>query len=139
MQLSVAADKIEFPDGPQAAVLAANEVTDVKVRVVARTNGSFDVRLDILTPQLKLPVTDATTLRANVNTLTGLAQVLTGAALLILLTWWVHNLRRGRRARRGTQSMNNHPSSRPDAEADAVATDTERNDAHPTPDEVAHR
>ena len=46
-------------------------------------------------------VADTITLQANVNTLTGLAQVVTGGAVLILLTWWVRNLRRGRRVRRG--------------------------------------
>ena len=109
VRLSAAADKLTFPEGDQLATLAPNTVTDVAVPVVARTNGFFEVRLDILTPS-GVPVTKTTTLRANVSTLTGLAQVLTGAALLILITWWVHNYRRSRRVRRSLATLPNHPS-----------------------------
>jgi hypothetical protein len=111
VRLSAAADKLTFPNGDQVAELTPNDVTDVDVPVIARTNGFFEVRVDILTPQGSAPIA-ATTFRANVNALTGLAQVLTGALLLILITWWVRNFRRGRRVRRSLQALPTHPSSR---------------------------
>jgi hypothetical protein len=98
-------------------------VTDVDVPVIARTNGFFEVRVDILTPQGSAPIA-ATTFRANVNALTGLAQVLTGALLLILITWWVRNFRRGRRVRRSLEALPTHPSNRVAQESGNGVADT---------------
>ena len=100
VQLKAAADKMAFPDLNPVKVLKPLEVNDVPIPVVARTNGTFDVTLDLLTPDGAAKVTDSVTLKARINTLTGLPQLLTGAGLLILLTWWVRNLRRSRRQRR---------------------------------------
>ena len=57
-------------------------------------------RRDLLTPVGAAKVTNSVTLKARINTLTGLPQLITGAGLLILLTWWVRNQRRSRRQRR---------------------------------------
>lgn len=100
VRLEAAADKMEFPAVPTERSLAALETSDIKVPVTARTNGTFTVTLDLLTPAGEAKITDTVTLKARVNTLTGLPQLLTGAGLLILLTWWMRNLRRSRRQQR---------------------------------------
>lgn len=99
VHLAAAADKMEFPDTAPVKRLDPG-ISNVPVPVVARTNGTFDVRLDLLTPDGAAKVADSVTLKARINTLTGLPQLISGAALLILLTWWVRNLRRSRRQRR---------------------------------------
>jgi hypothetical protein len=124
VRLSAAADKLTFPEGDQVALLAPDDVTEVQVPVVARTNGFFEVKVDVLTPRGNHQVA-STSIRANVSALTGLAQVLTGAALLILLTWWVRNFRRSRRVRRGLQTLPSHPSAQPIKVAEEGPTDLE--------------
>ncbi|HRE01558.1 MAG TPA: hypothetical protein PLV68_09670, partial [Ilumatobacteraceae bacterium] len=47
-------------------------------------------------------------IKAQVQALTGLAQVLTGGAALVLLAWWMRNWRRNRRARLAVAAVN-HP------------------------------
>ena len=100
VHLEAAADKMEFPDPTPLKLLFPLKVNEVRIPVVARTNGTFDVTLELLTPDGAAKVTDSVTLKARINTLTGLPQLITGAGLLILLTWWVRNLRRSRRQRR---------------------------------------
>ena len=114
VQLEAAADKMAFPDPTPLKLLAPLTVNDVKIPVVARTNGTFDVTLDLLTPVGAAKVTNSVTLKARINTLTGLPQLITGAGLLILLTWWVRNQRRSRRQRRAlavasTLTNSTHP------------------------------
>ena len=109
IRIGAGADKLRFPGGDQPVTLEPNRVNNFTVPVVARTNGSFTVTLNVLTPVGETPIVHETTLKGRVNTLTGLAQVLTGGGLLVLLTWWVRNLRRSRRARRNTGAMGHHP------------------------------
>ncbi len=109
VQLRSSADKMQFPEGDVAVTLLADSVTTVTVPVRARSNGSFTVTLQVLSPDGVTPITEPTILKAQVNALTGLAQVFTGGALLILLTWWVRNLRRSRRLRSSESSMSTHP------------------------------
>jgi hypothetical protein len=96
--------RIEFPDGPQIVeVLPGGDPTLVTIRVRARSNGTSSVAMALTTPaggQLGEPVI----LTARVNSLTGLSQVLTGGALLVLATWWFTHLRQRRRERRGLPS-----------------------------------
>ncbi len=96
--------RMEFPDGPQVVeVLPGGDPTLVTIRVRARSNGTSSVVMALTTPsggQLGQPVI----LTARVNSLTGLSQVLTGGALLVLATWWFTHLRQRRRERRGLPS-----------------------------------
>lgn len=100
VRLQSSADKMQFPAGDVEVTLPANESRTVTIPVRARSNGSFTVTLQVLAPDGVTPITAPTILKAQVNALTGLAQVFTGGGLLILLTWWVRNLRRSRRHRR---------------------------------------
>ena len=54
----------------------------------------------MLTPVGSLPVQDPLVLTARVNALSGLGQLVTGGALLVLISWWYGHFRRRRRIRR---------------------------------------
>ncbi len=88
--------RLEFPDGDVTVTLAPNDVTVVNVPVVARSNGTSPVTVEVLTPN-SVPLTEPVTLTSRVNALTGLGQVLTAALFLMLLTWWFSHWRARRR------------------------------------------
>lgn len=92
--------KLTFPQGTQVEVFPPGELTRVSVPVEARTNGQFAVTVELVTPLGHLTLGEPVIMTARVNALAGLGQLLSGAALLVLATWWVHHLRVRRRARR---------------------------------------
>ena len=69
------------------------------IPVEARSNGTSSLTISILTPTLGEDVTTPLVLTARVNALTGLGQVVTGAAVLVLVSWWYGHFRRRRRRR----------------------------------------
>ncbi|MGA9278959.1 hypothetical protein [Ilumatobacter sp.] len=93
----VTSPRLDFPEGDVEVSLAPDDVTVVKVPVVARSNGTSPVTVEILTPSLD-PLTEPVTLTSRFTALTGLGQVLTAGLLLILLTWWFSHWRARRRA-----------------------------------------
>jgi hypothetical protein len=48
-------------------------------------------------------------LTASVNALSGVGNLVTGAGLLVLLTWWVRHIRKNRRQRRAAEASLRHP------------------------------
>ncbi len=111
--------KLTFPAGDQTVQLEPKGVTDVAVPVIARSNGSFPVSLDILTPDATTPLAPTQFLKARVSALTGLAQLLTGGLLLVLLTWWVRHMRTTRRKRGHRHTMPHHPATQTSDEGGA--------------------
>jgi hypothetical protein len=89
--------KLLFPEGPVTVELAADEATIVRIPVEARSNNTFPVTVEVLTPWQLLPVTPTVQLTARVTAFTGLGQAATGAAALILATWWMRHWRTNRR------------------------------------------
>ncbi|MEI7618684.1 MAG: hypothetical protein WCK14_08700 [Actinomycetota bacterium] len=112
VMVRLTANKLTFPKGDQVVTIEAQSITDVAVPVVARTNGSFPVSLDVLSPDGGLPLVNTFYLKARVSALTGVAQLLTGGGLLMLLAWWGRNLRAGRRAKHNVVGRSNHPVAR---------------------------
>lgn len=96
--------RLAFPAGDIAVTLRPNGITIVDVPVEARSNGTTAALIEILTPSLSESLIEPVTLTARVNALTGLGQVLTGAFVLILLTWWFSHWRARRRERAETAS-----------------------------------
>lgn len=92
--------KLQIVGGDQQVVLNAFETTTVEVEVEARTNGQIPITVQVLTPEWDQEVTPKVVLTARVNAFTGLGQLVTGAAALVLLTWWVHHIRLRRRRQR---------------------------------------
>lgn len=109
----VTSPRLEFPDGDVEVTLAPEDVTVVKVPVVARSNGTSPVTVEILTPSLD-PLTEPVTLTSRFTALTGLGQVLTAGLLLILLTWWFSHWR-ARRRKVASGSASPEPESAPDS------------------------
>jgi hypothetical protein len=109
--------KLLFPDAPTEVELAPGQYTDILVPVEARTNGRFPVTLEVVTPVGGVPLGDPVTLSAGVNALRGLGPLVTGALLLIVLSWWGRHVRQLRRRRFALA----HPSARAVAAVDAVS------------------
>ncbi|MFM8312168.1 MAG: hypothetical protein ACKOAZ_09730 [Ilumatobacteraceae bacterium] len=110
--------KLLFPDAPTEVVLAPGEYTEVLVPVEARTNGRFPVTLEVVTPVGGVPLGSPVTLSAGVNALRGLGPLVTGALLLIVLSWWLRHVRQSRRRRFALA----HPSGRGGTSAEVTPT-----------------
>jgi uncharacterized membrane protein len=120
--------KLTFPDGDREVELGPSGNTEVELRVVARSNGTSSVEVELLTPALEQTVDGPVVLTARVNALTGLGQVITGGAVLVLLSWWFGHFRRRRRTRLNGNGGPPEPDLSPDA-AEALAGTTA---AHPS-------
>jgi hypothetical protein len=119
--------KLRFPNGDAAVDLKAGTATEVLIPVQARANGTSAIGIQILTPIGNQTVQGPVVLTARVNALSGLGQVVTGGAILVLVSWWYGHFRRRRRARRALLGEVDNPANlmaaavAPDA-AEAVAT-----------------
>jgi len=100
--------KLQFPSGSQLVTISADSAIDLIVPVVARSNGTFPLEVVMHTPDGTTQVGKRVQLAARVSALAGLGQLVTGAAILILLAWWIAHIRR---VRRGT-SKHKHPAIR---------------------------
>ncbi|MGH9135083.1 MAG: hypothetical protein ACRDZZ_14185, partial [Ilumatobacteraceae bacterium] len=93
----------------------------------ARSNGTSEVLVELHTPSGSA-IGEPIALTARVNALRGLGQLLTGAALLVLVTWWFSHFRRTRRERHSEPSRNGHPSNgapRDDGSGEPTPSDDE--------------
>jgi hypothetical protein len=89
--------KLTFPKNAQTVMLTPNGSTEISVNVVARSNGRFPVRVQLFTPQGNTALNNPVVITARVSALAGLGLVVSFTAVLVLLTWWVHNWRSKRR------------------------------------------
>ena len=65
--------------------------------------------LEVFTPLGDVHLAPPVPLTASVNALSGLGNLVTGAALLVLLTWWGRHVRTVRRRRRTAAAAERHP------------------------------
>jgi len=84
-----------------------------RVAVKARSNGTFPLTVEVLTPSGDTAVAPMTELTVQATTLSGFGVALTVGALLVLATWWVRHIRRGRRQRGVETGARHHPSTGP--------------------------
>jgi hypothetical protein len=115
--IHVRSPKLTFPNPDPLTTLAAGESRFVEIPVEARSNGTFTIEVDVLVPD-RTPLSDPIILKARVTRLTGLSQVVTGAAALVLASWWYSHIRRSRRRRVAARQP-----APPAAEALAVSPD----------------
>lgn len=110
--LRLSSPRLSFPEGDMLVTLAPLETTVVDVAVMARSNGTSPVTVEILTPSpAERALIEPVRLTARVNAFTGLGQVLTAAFVLILATWWISSWRSKRRARDAGDTVQVHPAS----------------------------
>lgn len=92
-------NKLEFPDGATRRLSLAEGPNQIEVPVVARTSGSFPLRITATSPDGVLTVGRARlTVRSTV--VSGVGLVLSIGAGLVLVGWWArhwHSTRRNRR------------------------------------------
>ncbi len=103
--VAVESAKLQFPQGPQLVAVPPLTSIDVIIPVIARANGTFPLEVVLTTPDGATNVGRRIQMTARVSALAGLGQVVTGAAILILLSWWVSHWR----AKRRDDSVKNHP------------------------------
>ncbi len=120
IMLRLSSPKLRFPNHDQIEVLEPG-VNEVSVEVDALSNGKAPVSLDVRTPAGGPLLAEPIPLTANVNALTGLAQVVTLGALGLLATWWVHHLRGARRRRANGEAKGRHPTANEAAASTANA------------------
>ena len=104
VQIRISSPKL-VPQAPQVVTLEPGEYNEIKLKIVARSNGDIPATLEIFTPDGSLRLGPAIPLTASVKALSGLGNLITGALLLVLLTWWARHLRQNRR----TQAALRHP------------------------------
>lgn len=100
VMVDVRASKLRFPQQAPVTMVPAGGSVEIPVAVEARSNGTFSVEVDVLAPD-GAPLTPPVILTARVTRVTGLSQVVTGGAALVLVSWWYSHLRRNRRRRLG--------------------------------------
>jgi hypothetical protein len=89
-------------------VLPPGQVKEIDIEVEVRSNGQFPVALEVFTPSGDTLVAPPVFLTAKVTAISGLGQLVTGAALLLVISWWVRHVQMERRARRA-DSVDRHP------------------------------
>ncbi len=142
VRLHLTGAKFRFGDDPVVTIPAQSQL-DVTIHVESLSNGKSQVILRFYTPNTDTQIGDDVILTANVRALTGLGQLITGAGLLVLATWWVRHWRVARRRRRTDAVSPRHPSGRaltpatPDAEPATPDAEPATPDAEPVAIEAA--
>jgi hypothetical protein len=110
LRVRLSSPKLTFPDGEQLVTVARE--ARVEFPVEARTNGTFSVTVDLLTPQQGRPLVTPTQVTVAAASFTGLGIALTIAAGLVLVAWWVQHARRAAARRQSglAQEREVHPS-----------------------------
>lgn len=126
VRLGAASNKLTFP-AEENHPLDPNATTELKFEIRARSNGRFPVYLTLLAPNdvgvESNPLQPPTRFTATVFGLSGLGNLVTGAALLVLLTWWVHHIRASRRRKASEIARHRHPATIAGADDAAVVED----------------
>jgi hypothetical protein len=105
VQVRVVSPKLRFTKSAAVIRVPANGSSELVVDVVALSNGLFPVEIRIFTADGLSQLGKKVEVSARVNAIAGLGQVVSGVALLLLVTWWVAHIRRKYRK----QISKNHP------------------------------
>jgi hypothetical protein len=112
VRVRMTSSKLTFPDGDQTVTLPPQSFQEVKINIVARTNGTSTVTMEVFTPLGDVRLAPPVPLTASITNLAGVGNLVTGAALLVLLSWWVRHFRKGRKHRRAAEASQRHPAVR---------------------------
>jgi hypothetical protein len=113
VRVRMSSAKLEFEDADQTVEVLPLQEKEVRMPFEALSNGTSSVFLRIFTPapdpSPETQIVDDIVLTARITTLTGLGQLVTGAALLMLFTWWIRHWRQARRRRLADAVTPRHP------------------------------
>jgi hypothetical protein len=135
VRLRLSSSKLVFPGGDKVVTLPPESFTHVQVSVEARSNGSSGVTLEVFPPSGTTALAPPVESTATITALSGVAPLVTVAALLLLAAWWGRHLRGNRKGRRAAQvaaSANRHPTAPADAEGSGLSPDAEASTLPPS-------
>ena len=93
----ISSAKLKFPDEDRIVTVPANGAVDLVIPVVARASGRFPIEVVLYTPDGLVQAGQRVQLTARVAAIAGLGLVVSGAAALVLLAWWLSHWRANRR------------------------------------------
>lgn len=94
--LDLSSDQLEFPNGDRIELDLDRRNTTLRVRVRARTSGSFPLLVNVTSPEGDLAVAESRfTVRSTAAS--GVGVVLSAGAIIFLLAWWLRHLVQARR------------------------------------------
>ncbi|TSA52013.1 MAG: hypothetical protein D4R44_06535, partial [Actinobacteria bacterium] len=107
--VAITSTRLQLPStgatNSREVTIPAQSTIDLVVPVGARASGRFPIDIVISTPDGMTQVGKKVRLTARVAAINGLGQVVTGAAALVLMSWWITHLRSSRRKK----SAQKHP------------------------------
>ena len=106
--VSLSSAKLQLPGDIRVVTVSPQGSVDVVVDVVARANGRFPVDVTFTSPDGAHKIGQTIRIGARVTAISGLGQLVSGAAVLILATWWVAHWR----ARKRRDAVEKHPAIR---------------------------
>lgn len=109
VRIRLSSPKLIASENEQNVVLAPGGFTEIKLPIRARSNGRFPAALELFTPSGDVRLAAPIPITANITALSGLGNLVTGAGLLVVLTWWVRHLGKNRRARSAGDASQHHP------------------------------
>lgn len=113
VRVRLSSSKLRDSGADQTVVLAPGAFTEVKFDIRARSNGRFPANLELFTPSGDVRLAAPVPITVTITALSGLGNLVTGAGLLVLLSWWLRHLRANRRARAVAAIAHLHPATRP--------------------------
>jgi len=97
VSVEISSAKLQFPDEDRVVTVPANGAIDLVIPVVARASGRFPIDVVLYTPDGLVQAGQRVQLTARVAAIAGLGLVVSGAAALVLLAWWLSHWRVNRR------------------------------------------
>jgi len=97
VSVEISSAKLQFPDEDRVVTVPANGAIDLVIPVVARASGRFPIEVVLYTPDGLVQAGQRVRLTARVAAIAGLGLVVSGAATLVLLAWWLSHWRANRR------------------------------------------
>ena len=97
VSIEITSVKLQIPDEDRVVTVPANGAVDLVIPVVARASGRFPIEVALFTPDGLVQAGQRVQLTARVAAIAGLGLVISGAAALVLLAWWLSHWRTIRR------------------------------------------
>jgi hypothetical protein len=119
VKVRLTSPKLRFPEGDQV-ITVTDDSPPFRVPVEAKSNGTFRVTATFLTPEGDALLAPPMTITVRSTALSGLGILVTIAAALALVAWWLQHLRSKRRRRSAGVSAQHHPTAAPEAQPGRV-------------------